>query len=92
MKVILTNAAEAGMPNEMISHCEQLLQWRIAKLHGDGLPEEGADIEILYSEKDPLQQSEEVDDEAYMIYFAVSKVAPAAEAGGEDQVFVDLML
>ncbi|MDX2070973.1 MAG: hypothetical protein SFV55_21265 [Haliscomenobacter sp.] len=88
MEIVLTNAEEAGMPEEMIGHCMQLLTWRIEKLY-PGLPKAGDDLDILYSEKDPLMESEEVDDEAYAIYFTV------AEVQGEDRengvVMVDLI-
>lgn len=91
MKIVLNNAAEAGMPEEMIGHCQQLLQWRIAKLYGNALPEAGSNIEVLYSEKDPLQESDEVDDSAYLIYFTVSNVVSVDGANMEDMVFLDLM-
>lgn len=88
MQIILTNAAEAGMPEPMMGHCEQLLTWRIEKLY-PGLPNAGDGLEVLYSEKDPLRESDEVDDEAYLIYFTV------AEVEGEDRengiVKVDLV-
>lgn len=88
MEIILTNAEEAGMPEEMIGHCSQLLTWRIEKLY-TGLPKAGDELDILYSEKDPLMESEEVDDEAYAIYFTV------AEVQGEDResgvVMIDLI-
>lgn len=73
MQIILTNAAEAGMPEEMIGHCEQLLAWRIEKLYPD-LPNAGDELDVLYSEKDPLMESEEVDDQAYAVYFTVAEV------------------
>ena len=73
MEIILTHAREAGMPEEMIGHCQTLIQRRIEK-HFKGQVEAGADVTILYSEKDPLGTSEQVDDNAYMIYFTVEKV------------------
>lgn len=88
MEIVLTNVEEAGMPEPMIGHCIQLLTWRIEKLY-PALPNAGDNLEILYSEKDPLMESDEIDDEAYAIYFTV------AEVEGEDRengvVKVDLM-
>ncbi len=88
MEIVLTNAEEAGMPEPMIGHCIQLLTWRIEKLYS-GLPNPGDNLEILYSEKDPLMESGEVDDEAYLIYFTVAEV----EGEGRDNgvVIVDLV-
>lgn len=88
MQIILTNATEAGMPETMIGHCEQLLAWRIEKLFSS-LPEAGAELDILYSEKDPLMESEEVDDEAYTIYFTVAEVEGSNREDGV--VKVDLV-
>lgn len=88
MQIILTNAAEAGMPEPMIGHCIQLLNWRIEKRY-PGLPNAGDELEVLYSEKDPLMEGNEVDEQAYLVYFTV------AEVEGEDRengvVKVDLM-
>lgn len=35
------------------------------------IPDAGTDIEILYSEKNPLRTTNEIDDEAYFIYFTI---------------------
>jgi hypothetical protein len=74
MKIIINGADDAGMPEEMIKNCEKLVEWRIEEL-----PKVGDDVDILYSEKDPLQESDELDDEAYAIYFSVSKIEPVGE-------------
>lgn len=71
MKVIITNAEEAEMPSDIKANCEQLLARRIANVY-DFLPEAGDEIEILYSEKDPLGDTE--DEEAYFIYFDIVTV------------------
>ena len=90
MKIVMTNAAAAGMPADMIGHCAQRIAWRIAKKF-DGLPKPGDDVTILYSEHDPLMETDLVDDRAYLIYFTVSRVE---EAGSEQRegatVYVDL--
>ena len=88
MEIVLTNAEEAGMPEPMIGHCIQLLTWRIEKRY-PGLPKAGDNLEILYSEKDPLMESEEVDDEAYAIYFTVAEVEGENRENGV--VMVELM-
>jgi len=80
MEIILTNADEAGMPADMQDHCRELINRRILKEFG-GLPTAGAEVTILYSEKDPLGQSKEVDDNAYFIYFTVESVE--ATQGGD---------
>ena len=72
MQIILTNAGEAGMPETMQSHCRQLLEWRIEKKF-TSLPKPGDEVTILYSEKDPLMESGEVDDRAYFIHFTVAE-------------------
>lgn len=88
MQIILTNAEEAGMPETMISHCEQLLGWRIEKLYPN-LPKAGDSIEVLYSEKDPLMESDEVDDQAYFVYFTIAEVEGSNREDGV--VKVDLI-
>ena len=70
MKVELTNATELGMPEDMIGHCKQLLERRIRKIMTT-VPATGTEMEILYSDKDPLGTSDEVDDQAYFIYFTI---------------------
>lgn len=90
MKIVLINAEEAGMPEEMQGHCLQLLEWRIKKVFSE-VPEPGAEVDILYSEKDPLMESEEVDENAYSIYFTVENVE--LEDGADfDQATVELSL
>lgn len=69
MKIVITNAAEADMPAEMQSHCEQLLLQRIA-----ALPAIGDELTVLYSENDPLGEAGEVDDSAYFVYFGVTDI------------------
>ena len=73
MEIILTNAGEAGMPEEMMGHCTTLIGQRIEKKFA-GKVSAGDDVSVLYSEKDPLGTSGEVDDAAYLIYFTVDKV------------------
>ena len=73
MEIIITNADEAGMPIEMIEHCTELAARRIQKEFG-GPPSPGAEVTILYSEKDPLGKTNEADDNAYFIYFTVQSV------------------
>ena len=62
--------------DEMIRNCEKLLVRRIKDI-----PKEGDEIDILYSEKDPLQENDsgEADDEAYTIYFTVVEIEPSNE-------------
>jgi hypothetical protein len=74
MKVIVDGADDAGMPDDMIKNCEKLVEWRIKEL-----PKVGDDVDILYSEKDPLMENDEVDDEAYAIYFSVAAIEPPGE-------------
>ncbi len=91
MKIVLSNAAEAGMPADMIGHCTQLIAWRIERKFA-GLPKPGDDITILYSEKDPLMETDRVDDRAYMIYFSVDRVeitAPGEREGAT--IYVNLV-
>lgn len=88
MQIILTNAEEAGMPETMIGHCEQLLGWRIEKLYPN-LPTAGDSIEVLYSEKDPLMEGDEVDDQAYFVYFTIAEVEGSNREDGV--VKVDLI-
>ncbi len=73
MEIIHTNAREMGMPEEMISHCSILIARRIERKY-NGKVEAGTDVSILYSDKDPLGTSGEVDDSAYEVYFTVDKV------------------
>lgn len=73
MEIIHTNAREAGMPEEMIGYFTTLISRRIENKFG-GKADPGADVTILYSDKDPLGTSDQVDDQAYMIYFTVEKV------------------
>ena len=80
MEIILTNAEAAGMPPEMAEHCRELVGRRIEKEFG-GPPSPGAEVTILYSEKDPLGKTKEVDDSAYFIYFTVESVE--AHHGGD---------
>jgi hypothetical protein len=89
MKIELTNAAEAGMPETMIGHCRELVARRLRQLF-PGLPEPGADFEILYSEKDPLMEKAEPDDEAYFLYFSVASVE--GDVPENAVVAVDLMI
>ncbi len=74
MEIVLTNAREAGMPEDMMKNCRTLIERRIQEAFA-GKVEPGADVTILYSEKDPLGTSDAVDDQAYMIYFTVEKVS-----------------
>jgi hypothetical protein len=74
MTILIPNAMEAGMPEVMIGHCKQLLEWRLEKLYANKMPVAGDGLEVLYSEKDPLMESDEVDDNAYFIYFTISAV------------------
>ncbi len=90
MEIILTNVEEAGMPPEMAGHCKTLVERRIRK-EFDGNPPVGADVTILYSDKDPLGQSKEVDDAAYFIYFTVESVEPGA-GNGSDAPTIQLSL
>ncbi len=80
MEIILTNVEEAGMPTDMAENCKELISRRIQKEFG-GLPTAGAEVTILYSDKDPLGNSKEVDDTAYFIYFTVESVE--AHPGGD---------
>ena len=82
MQILITNAAEAEMPEEMQENCQTLLLRRINHLFPDSFPKEGESLTILYSEKDPLLQSEEVDDTAYFIYFDVEKVENGENRAG----------
>lgn len=75
MKILIRGAEEAGIQDEMIKNCKTLIERRINKI-----PEAGEEIEILYSEKDPLMKEEEIDDEAYMIYFTVTEIEPLNES------------
>ncbi|HRK29388.1 MAG TPA: hypothetical protein PK239_19075 [Chitinophagales bacterium] len=94
MQIILTNAEEAGMPPQMIEHCKQLLSWRIQNIY-DFLPQDGEGIEILYSEKDPLQETEVYlnDEQAYVIYFDIDKVVidPNETDREKAQIYISLV-
>ncbi len=76
MEVIIKNAEEAELPLEMIENLKKLLQLRIEEL-----PKEGTEIDILYSEKDPLMDKGlwDTDNEAYNIYFSIIHVVPSNE-------------
>ncbi|HLP11033.1 MAG TPA: hypothetical protein VK177_03815 [Flavobacteriales bacterium] len=89
MKVIITNAQEAGMPQSMISNCEILLARRFRKL-GTVKPK----IDILYSEKDPLMASEPWGEDAYGIYFKTGKISPEGEQNPDkvENLEVELVL
>ncbi len=87
MEIILTNVAEAGMPESIAGHCRILLERRIQKLFPGALPGLGADVTILYSEKDPLWERLESDDSAYFVHFSVEEVEGN---GAEARVFVRL--
>jgi len=86
MKVIVDGADDAGMPEEMIKNCEKLVERQIEEL-----PKLGDDIDILYSEKDPLQESDEVDDQAYATYFSVAAIEPPGE-NDLDKVTITVVL
>lgn len=83
MKIVITNFEEAGMPQSVADHCQILLERRIQKEFPDGLPEEGSEVTILYSEKDPLGESQEPDDQAYFIYFVVDRILTPEENNSE---------
>ena len=91
MNIIITNFEEAGMPQEMAENCCKLIAWRIEKTY-ESLPAEGDDVTILYSEIDPLQETDVVDDNAYFIYFGVVKVETASDDTDPDNatVYVEL--
>ncbi|OWY23394.1 hypothetical protein C7N43_03300 [Sphingobacteriales bacterium UPWRP_1] len=91
MKIVITNAEEADMPQEMADNCCQLIAWRIQKLYFL-LPNIGDEITILYSEKDPLQTTDLVDDNAYFIDFEVMSVESVAGQTNTDNatVYVEL--
>jgi hypothetical protein len=72
MNIVITKAEAMGMPLEMIANCKQLLERRVRKTM-QAVPEAGAELTILYSDKDPLGTSGVVDDESYMIYFVVEE-------------------
>jgi hypothetical protein len=92
MQIILTNASQAGMSDTMQSHCRQLLEWRIRKKF-TALPRPGDDVTILYSEKDPLMEKDEVDDRAYFIHFTVAKVEGSNNDpdAGDVVIYLDLL-
>lgn len=86
MKIVITNVAEADMPAEMASHCEQLLLQRIADL-----PTIGDELTILYAKNDPLGESGEVDDSAYFLYFGVTAIdCPDTTNPANATIFVEL--
>ena len=76
MKIIICNAEEAEIPEEMIQNFKKLIQLRIEEL-----PEISDEIDIIYSEKDPLMDKGlwDTDDEAYTIYFSVVDIEPVNE-------------
>lgn len=87
MKIVITNAAEADMPAEMVRHCEQLLLRRIVDL-----PAIGDELTVLYSENDPLGESGEIDDSAYFVYFGVSNIETLDVANPVNAtIFVELV-
>ena len=81
MKITITNALEADMPEEMIANCEYLLARRIQKNHPN--PSEGEPVDILYSESDPRMEKEDWGADAYGIYFTIAEV-------GKDEIKLDL--
>lgn len=91
MTINLINVEEAGMPEAMASHCKILLERRIKKEFPDALPEPGAEVTILYSEKDPLWETLESDDNAYFVYFVVENVE-AGQGDDNNQAVLDLAL
>lgn len=91
MNIILTNTEDAGMPEEMAGFCRQLLERRILNTF-DTAPEPGADVTILFSENDPLMESEELDETAYDIYFTVEKTEiPAGGKWQDGTVYLNLV-
>ena len=90
MKITLTNALEAGMPEEMIENCRQLIERRIQDTMQE-LPAQGTDVTILYSDKDPLGKTDQVDDTAYFIYFTVEK-AEKGRGNRIDDAAIELAL
>ncbi|QQS30937.1 MAG: hypothetical protein IPM47_08460 [Sphingobacteriales bacterium] len=91
MNIVITNFEEAGMPQEMADNCCKLIAWRIEDTY-DALPAEGDDITILYSETDPLQETDKVDDSAFFIYFDVVKVESVPDDTNPDNATVYLEL
>jgi hypothetical protein len=91
MNIIITNFEEAGMPQEMAENCCKLIAWQIEKTY-DSLPGEGDDVTILYSDIDPLQETDEVDDNAYFIYFGVVRVETVPDDTNPDNATVYLEL
>jgi hypothetical protein len=87
MQVKIINADQAGMPNDMIANCEILLAKRFKKL-GSIEPE----IDILYSEKDPLREKEPWGEDAYAIYFKTAKITPHEERSPEKATLVEIEL
>ena len=81
MKIKVLNAEEAGMPADMIANCEQLLQRRITKKHTN--IQSGDNVEILYSESDPLMTKENWGEDAYAIYYTVVDINPKGESDVE---------
>lgn len=74
MKTQINNAEDAEMPLNIVKNCEELLKRQIKEL-----PEIGSEFQVLYSEKDPLGEKDEVDDESYFIYFVVAEISPKGE-------------
>lgn len=82
MKIEIANAVELGMPEDMMANCKQLLEWRIQKIMTT-IPEPGTNLEVLYSEKDPLGDSDVVDDEAYFVYFTIEAASGSSLENAE---------
>lgn len=91
MNITLLNTEDAGMPETTAGHCRILLERRIRKLYPEALPEPGEEIAILYSEADPLWEREEVDDNAYDIYFTVES-AEIPDGAGREAAEIQLAL
>jgi hypothetical protein len=88
MEIIITETEESGMPEEMINNMTKLLQQRFKEI-----PKIGEEIDILYSEKDPLMDKGlwDKDDEAYMVYFSVVGIDPLNE-GDLDKITITVEL
>lgn len=78
MKIRINNSDAAEMPVDVVKNCEQLLARQMKTI-----PKIGAPYEVLYSEKDPLGKSDEIDDEAFFIYFTVTEILPQGETDVE---------
>jgi hypothetical protein len=91
MNILITNYQEAEMPEDKAGHCRILLERRIDNKFPDELPGPGADVTILYSEKDPLWETIDYDDHSYFIYMTVEKVElPEGADRDEATVYVKL--